>query len=201
MAIFSPESLRSGCHGYWQGLSHRRKRVDLHRAFTQVHGRRVCPHGWKGGTDAYKTDGNRMLPFLIGEAVWSTPPQCLGPGRARWKVRSRCDSGAPCSIASRPRLQGPPGKGRTGDGNQAPAGVRCTELRIQELAFAEGDRGRSVLSAACAVVRAPTRGRPIGRTGRVAERSARLHRASRRVSPGVALGKSAVLVVVALGSR
>ena len=87
---------------------------------------------------------------LLVEAVWSAPPLCLGPGRARWKVHSFCRFDAPCGIASHPRLQGSPGKGRMGDVRQAPAGMQRTELRIQDLAIAVGGRGRSVLSAAYA---------------------------------------------------
>jgi hypothetical protein len=36
------------------------------------------------GKDARSQQGMRQdAEFLIGEAVWSTPPLCLGPGRAR----------------------------------------------------------------------------------------------------------------------
>jgi len=51
---------------------------------------------------------------LLVEAVWSAPPHCLGPGRARWRLHSFCRFDAPCSIASHPRSKARPIKAVSG---------------------------------------------------------------------------------------
>ena len=95
------------CVERWSGAAgHCRRRRD----WLQSPGR--CDRDWppRARTPEAKQMATGCCHSLLVEAVWSAPPLCLGPGRARWRIHSCCRFNAPCSIASHPRSKARPVK-------------------------------------------------------------------------------------------